>query len=454
MLLNNMLAVGILSIVAIFLYIRFQKRFFIVFSCITLVTITSALGSDLRTVIQVINLTILSYFFISTYGIEFKQYPKIPIEILILIILITSSMIFSALFSNYFGIGISQIIRTVLFFLIIYAYYALLVHLNEVKLFISALYITAVILFILILYHLSLANFNILYFNQVLELKGEELHINKNGIGAFFTICICILTATFFYKQNKNKSIIIALITILLLVALIITNSRGAILSLFFGILLILFTVDKKLLIKFIVTLSIAIPILIFGPLQNTIETYFKFERLSTGRDYILQATYNVIINNTIFGAGPAATQFEMYKYLPFMLGSGEELLLSRHIGMIQFGHAHNFYLFFFSDLGILGFILSLALPVIFLRMGVKTLNVLKASNSEFYFLILGIQAAGLSLFVRGLFEWGGLLSYGFITTDLPFWWIFSILSFTYLKNIESNGKQTKNFILALIKKQ
>ena len=142
MLSNNIFAIGILSVVSIFLFIRFQKRFFIIFSFITLVTVTSALGSDLRIVIQVINFTLLSYFFISIYGIEFKQYPKIPIEIFVLIILIISSMILSALFSNYFGIAISQIIRTVVFFVIIYAYYSLLVHLNEVKLFISALYIT------------------------------------------------------------------------------------------------------------------------------------------------------------------------------------------------------------------------------------------------------------------------------------------------------------------------
>jgi len=51
--------------------------------------------------------------------------------------------------------------------------------------------------------------------------------------------------------------------------------------------------------------------------------------------------------------------------------------------------------------------------------------------TEKFYFIILGIIAVGIGLFKRGLFEAIGLIFYGYITTDLPFWILYSILMLT-----------------------
>jgi len=112
------------------------------------------------------------------------------------------------------------------------------------------------------------------------------------------------------------------------------------------------------------------------------------------------------------------------------MLGSMEELYLRHHYDQIEFGHAHNFYLFFLSDLGIFGFILSLALPFIFLKISLQTISLLQKEKGENYYLALGITAFGIAMFVRGIFEWAGILSYGTIGYDLPFWILFSIQLF------------------------
>jgi hypothetical protein len=53
--------------------------------------------------------------------------------------------------------------------------------------------------------------------------------------------------------------------------------------------------------------------------------------------------------------------------------------------------------------------------------------------TEKIYFIILGIIAAGIGLFIRGSFEAIGLIFYGYITADLPFWILFSIVIFTYL---------------------
>jgi hypothetical protein len=53
----------------------------------------------------------------------------------------------------------------------------------------------------------------------------------------------------------------------------------------------------------------------------------------------------------------------------------------------------------------------------------------------------LGIIAAGIGLFFRGLFEAIGLIFYGYITADLPFWILFGILIFIYF-----NTKRIQHF--------
>ena len=145
-----------------------------------------------------------------------------------------------------------------------------------------------------------------------------------------------------------------------------------------------------------------------------------------------MDTVINIIKDNPILGAGPAATKYEMYKELPFMLGSAAEQYISVHINQIEFGHAHNFYLFFLADMGIPGLITALFLPYVFISLSVKTIRKFKNINNEYYWLTMGITAAGIGLFIRGLFEWGNLISYGTLESDLPFWIIFIILIYLY----------------------
>jgi O-antigen ligase len=168
-------------------------------------------------------------------------------------------------------------------------------------------------------------------------------------------------------------------------------------------------------------------------PVSSTVGIYFRLERLSTGRDFILNSVSEVIKENYLLGAGPAGTRLEIYKHLPYMLGGIEEQFIRKFYTKIEFGHAHNFYLFFLSDMGIIGLLLSLALPVLFFYFGLK---ILKAENSERgnKALVIGILGAGLTIFIRGIFEWSYILSYGTIKIDLPLWLMFVILIHIYIK--------------------
>ena len=58
-----------------------------------------------------------------------------------------------------------------------------------------------------------------------------------------------------------------------------------------------------------------------------------------------------------------------------------------------------------FTDLGVLGFISSIMLPIIYMNIGYKTIRLAKSYQKEVYLLVIGITAAGAGMFVRGIFE-------------------------------------------------
>ena len=71
--------------------------------------------------------------------------------------------------------------------------------------------------------------------------------------------------------------------------------------------------------------LLVLIPFLFIKPFSEYVDLYFRVERLTSGRDWIWETMVNIIKNNPVLGVGPAATRFEIFKNLPFMLGSPAE---------------------------------------------------------------------------------------------------------------------------------
>ena len=377
--------------ILMFLALRiFNKNIFIFLIIVSLLTLTSTLSVSIRTAIQVVSIITLFYFFFRYYGLDFPNYPKIPRELIILLFFIFISMIISTIFSDYVLLGIQQIIRLAVFLAIIYFIFSLTQDNSDVKFLLFALIAVGLIYSIIIFLELAKNNFN-------LSLS-------------FF---LCILFAGLF-----------------------ITNSRAAILAIFLSSIFVLYCLNKKLLKRILLLTLLILPILFIQSISNFIDVYFRLERLSTGRDVIFDVIYNVIMNNPILGVGPAATKYALYPNLDFMLGSPAEKFLAFHYDEIAFGHAHNFYLFFWSDLGVLGLFTSILLPIVFFKMCYKAIKKTKNINLDFYLLSIGITAAGLGLFIRGFFEWGNLISYGTIGIDLPFWILLVILSYINLNKI------------------
>ena len=435
----NYIWVGIV-VFLIFLIIALMGEKAILFiTIVSFLTLTSTININLRTVVQVFNVFALFYLFFKRYGLSFYNYPKVPKEISILLFFVFLSMVVATAFSHYILLGFDQIIRTILFFIIVYFIFSLVEDKSDIKLLLSAFILVALIYTYTLIVGFAKDNFDLVQMNLNKVDKVSSDYVNMNAIGSFFIIVIPICLS-YYLEQNKGKlKLFLAGFLLITMVGLFITNSRAAFLGIILSSIFLMYNLNKKLLKRVLILSLLLIPVFFINPISDYIDVYFRFKRLSTGRDVIWSVIFNIIKGNPILGVGPAATKFYLYPNLTYMIGSPQEQFLAFHYHEIAFGHAHNFYLFFWSDLGLLGLFTSLLLPFTYFKLGYISSKRFKYFNRKYYLLALGLIAGGIGLFVRAFFEWGNLISYGMISIDLPFWIAFIMLIYLY-----NNSKEKK----------
>ena len=426
----------------LFISVGKGRKVFIFFVIISFLTLTSTISIQLRVLVQIFNFLILFFLFIKRYGLEFSKYPRISGDVLLLLIFLYISMMISTLFSDYISLGMVQMLRLTLFFILVYTIYSQIQDSRLIKLILLAFFATGVIYCLTIFTELAQNNFNFIQLNLDQLQKIDNSYINMNSMGSFLVIVICLAMVFSLGKLKRNKKTIFFTLMIIFIIGLFITNSRAAILAIMVSSIYILYHLNKRILKYAALLCLIILPLLFIPFVQEFIGLYFRLENLSSGRNFIIETIYNVILNNPVIGYGPAATKYAIYPNLPFMLGSPAEKFILFHYNEIQFGHAHNFYLFFWSDLGLLGLFTSLFLPVVYFRLCSNAMKKARnMKNMEYYYLVLALTGAGIGLFLRGLFEWGNLISYGMISSDLPFWIMVSILMFLNMNKINPDEK-------------
>lgn len=428
------LVLGLGILFGIMLFGNFRKNL-LYFIITTFLAVPATLGVEIRTTIQVGNIILLLLLFITVYfQRDFESYND-PKDVFYFIIAYLSVMLITSLFGNNFWLGITQLARQFVFFIITYLIYKQIENFSDVKILIGSIFILAVIFFTGITYLFVQSGFNIIELNLLL-IDTQKYFANRNHYGAFFIIVLSMLFAFLFISKTATTSKRVYLTFFLLfLCLLIVTNSRAAVLAVFISFLFILYHTNRKWFNRSILISLSSFLFLVVPAVFNIVEEYFRLDALTSGRDLIFESVFNVVKENFLLGTGPAGTKLEIYKYIPFMLGSPEEFWINYHYNQIEYGHAHNFYLFFLSDMGIPGLVISIWLPALFFRYVNRLKKVLKEKKNSEYYLVLAIGGAGLGFFLRGLLEWGSILSYGAIFLDLPFWLMFIILIFLYRKN-------------------
>lgn len=436
--------IATLLLLGIFIWFLFgSKDLIIPLIIISLLVITSDISESLRVVINFLGYLILLYLFVRDYGLDFSNYPKVPAVIVLFVIFTILSLSISTVFSSYFSLGIIEILRQTVFFVLIFIVYSFIKGEKEIYLYLNALIFSGTIIGLLIID--SFIKNSDIYILETQGLTHEGGYINNvAAAGGIFAISISINLAFLFlpkFKESKYKLLLFTTLFIQI-IALLVTNSRAAFLAAFVSGIYILFKLNKKILkILSASLISFAILIIaIFPKVIDVISTFFRFNRVFENLRYLLwDIAFGIIKDNPIFGIGPGTFKFYIYKYLPVQLGSWNERSIYFVYKEAGTGHAHNFWLYRFSELGIFGFIGAVALPCIFFYLIHKIKKNIKL-RYEFTVIITAITGSILGLLYRSMFESTGFLTNGWITRDLPFWILFLIVIYFY-----QNFKNTSN---------
>ena len=433
----------ILALLLIFLIIGYCRKFLISIILVSLLSFASDINVSIRLIIQISSFAGLLYLFLDKYGLKSSSYPNIPDLVKGFLILFYFSMLVSITFSNHPLDGMFLLLRVSIFFLIAYIFYSLLNSYDDIDLIIKGLVFTCVVLSFGIYYQFITEGFNLFDFVNNSQIRIAGFNSNINASAGVFAAVLPVITSLLFYKKKRIYKAALGLIILFIVVALLLTNSRAAILSIIISTIILLFQLRRKLfLISISVILSIILIVYFLEPLSEFLILLLRLESGMSFREYYWKLSTNIINDNLIFGIGPGNYRYVMFDYYPVMMDSGVSWFMTELQEMLPINNnSHNFYLMFFSDMGILGFVTSLSLPLVFFIISFRTIGQLSVSDGKIYYIILGIIAAGIGLFIRGLFEAIGLIFYGYITADLPFWILFGILLFIYF-----NTKRIKHF--------
>lgn len=426
----------------ILLYIRFDIKTILNISLILMLTVTSSLGEEIRLAVQLFSYGVFGIYFLSRFGFEIRRYPKLPSEIILFLAFYFLSIIISFIFSDFQRIGFDYISRILLFFQIAYLVYCTIENEDSIKKLIIVVFLVASIISLSIFYELALNNFNFLDFEISMYFRSGGLIPNVNAAAGLFAISFPIAVVLLFGDFDKKIKNILKVFIIIIFIGIILSNSRAAYISLIISISFILFNLKRRLFNYVLIGLFLlALIFFVIPPLNEFLTLFLRLQDGISYREYLWKLSLDIINDNWVFGVGPGAFGQVMFKYFPVMLDSWQGVVFKNLFDVTNAGNvSHNFYLGFFAELGMLGLITSILLPIIFFRIAVQTIRWYKKIRNNYYFLTLGITSVGLGLFVRANLDNVSIITNGYITTDLPFWIVFSILIFIFLQSKKEQG--------------
>ncbi len=440
----------ILSILLLLLSFLFKEKFILFSITVLLLVLVGEINPNLRLVIQLMAIVILISILLRKYGFDIKKYARVPLPVQGFIFFLYTALTISILNSDYGFAAIPLVLRLSAFFVFVYLYFVMIKSVRDVKLYIYAIIVSAIIMAVGTFYDFLDTGFNLLMIAGEIYRTGGFIG-NFNATGGYFAIAIPLLISFLYVSKVKITRIMISAIIGLLFIALTITGSRSALLACAISVFLILYFLNKKLLIRVtIILISAILVLMLIEPIRNFLILALRLESGLTHRDHLWKISVDLIEDNFIFGIGPGAYAFKMFDYFPAMLNSFQGRNL---IGLYEMvggrNSAHNFYLIMFTDLGILGLMVSLMLPFVFFKISKTVLQHFNELANNSYYLVVGVTATMTGLFVRGLFDGINILSYGWLSVDLPFWLMFGILVYFYNNIVNKKEQVSRGYHLS-----
>ena len=419
----------------------FGDRFILAIIIIALFTLVGEFTKSLRIVIQLSSIGLLTYLFLSRFGLKFQNYRQIPKSLVYTLILYFLAIFISSVMSDYPSLGIPIFIRQLVFIVVVYLFYSLIINDTDISNYINSIIIVSLILVTISLWFFISENYTLLDLVSINRVRVSILITNMEALTNFYVISFPFIVTGLLIKKNKLNRYLYYFLIFYISLGLILTMSRSAILGIAVSTAVIFFLLRRKIFFSFLFALTIVVLIFIFyEPLNELIYLVFRFEEGMSQRDLIWQMSVEMIKDHFLFGIGPGANNYVMLNYFPYMLDNyfGKTLIYFAEVsGGVNV--SHNIFLTFFTELGVLGLIVIVTIPILFFTIGIKTIIKYRNSSQEVYYLIIALFAAGVSVILRNFFNSIGILYIGGITTDLPFWLMFSSLIYFYNKPLPEN---------------
>ncbi len=410
-----------------------KKEILIYISIIALLVLVSDLNPSIRIISNIIIFSFLGFQFIKKYGFEFNKYPQIPKSLTVFVILLLTGMLISSIFSEYVLIGFNQTIKQIIFFWLVYIFYSLIELKSDLLNYLNALFIAGVLASISIILTFFQAQQNTVT-NADFILRTGGFYESINAVAILLIVSISINIYKLFSASQKSF-LVVGFLLVVQFTALAINNSRASILGVAVSIFFILYKLNKNILKKILITMisfSALIFALFYEPVLNFINLYFRTGRALENTRYSLwEIAVGIIKDQPIFGIGPGSFRYYLYKYLPIEFGSWNETQIRYMAEVNGTGYAANLFLQLTADMGILGFLAAFLLHLTFFYFAKAVIYQYK-NNPLYYKIAVTVTGIVTGLLIRGLFEGNGILTYGFITRDLPFWICFAVLIYLY----------------------
>jgi O-antigen ligase len=264
----------------------------------------------------------------------------------------------------------------------------------------------------------------------------EPFYNDHTAYGAVLALFIPAFAGfTFSNSYSKTIRLFSFLVLAILLMALILSFSRAAWISLAFSFIIYMIVLIRIKLKWIVLTLAIFFGVFFLfqneiwdrleknkqGSSANFVEHFQSISNISTDDSNLerinrWQSAFRMFAEHPVFGFGPGTYQFE---YAPYQ-HSNEKTLISTNFG--DKGNAHSEYIGPLAESGIIGMLCMLGILVLTIFTGLRVYK--RAEQKEIKMISLSILLGLITYFFHGTMN-------NFLDTDkasVPFWGFIAIL--------------------------
>lgn len=416
---------------ALFLAIYFLgKKIILVLIIVLQITATGEDLSTFRPYITVISFLVLLFLFLKEFGLDFNKYPRIPKIILWFVGIITLTLFISSVFSIDIVKSLSALTRLIVFLIFCYLIYSQVKDVKTIYLLIISLFLSVLIVgFTMMIEFIEKgASF---FINEEALLRLAGIYENPNYVGMLLAITIPLTLGFLMIDMTIKKShkYVLSFFLIFQIIISLLSDSRSSFLSISISSIILLIASPKSIKLIFTsIILLVTINIFLFLDITALVDLFLRPERIGT-RDTIWATGLNIISDNLLFGTGVDTFEQVYFSYAPSSFL--EILFFSSKTNSVS-PHPHNLFLYFWAENGILGLISVIFFFYVFISISIKLFKKNYQNNLANKTMAISTLSILMGVLVRAFFEIDGVITYGFITRDLPFWVVLIIVVYLY----------------------